>query len=87
MTDSPEIEVLRSIDKKMDSVIKLLALNSVKDKDEPEQIKILTSLGLTSEEIGTSLGLSAGTVRWHLHNMKNKRKSKSGGKDGKQKGN
>jgi DNA-binding CsgD family transcriptional regulator len=87
MAETSEISVLKSIDRKLDQVINLLAMNAVKDKEEQEQIKILNSLGLTSEEIGNSLGITAGAVRWHLHNMKNKRKSKSGGKGGKQKRN
>lgn len=53
-------ELLEEISKKLDKLTGILAING---KDEDQQIKILTDLDFTSAEVGSLLGLPAGTVR------------------------
>jgi len=86
MAETSEIDVLKSIDRKMDQVIKMLALNSVQGMtDDLQKMKTLSSLGLSSEEIGSFMGITGSAVRMWLTG--GNKKSKKGGKNGKQKGN
>ena len=53
-------ELLEEISGKLD---KLTGLLVIQGKEENQQIKILTTFGFNSNEIGNLLGLPAGTVR------------------------
>lgn len=86
MSDSNELQVLKSIDRKMDQVIKLLAMNAVKGMDDVGQIKALRALDLTFEEIGAFMGTSADAPQKRLARLEESPKSKKGEKSGKQKG-
>jgi len=61
---------LQSIDHKLSVIIKLLAISTVKEKNKKDQMAFLKMMGLKSSEIGSILGISASTVRVHLHNKK-----------------
>lgn len=82
MTEDESLAVLRSIDRKMDQMIKMLALNSVRDLDQNGKIQTLVALGLTSTDIASYLGISSAGVRMALMRSK-KTKSKKGAKNGK----
>jgi hypothetical protein len=75
--NSPELAVLMSINRKLDEVIKLLAVVAVSNKDETIQMKALKAHGLSSEEIGTFLGKGGSAVRMALKKAK-KAKSRKG---------
>ena len=81
MSHSSEIELLTSIDGKLDRILKLQTIASVKGLGELEQIKILRSKGLTSDEIGSALGMSGALVRMKISAANKKGKNK-GGKNG-----
>ena len=66
-------DTLQSIDRKLSVIIKLLAVNSVKEKKEKDQMMFLKLMGLNSTEIGAILGKSATNVRVQL-SMKKKSK-------------
>ena len=68
---------LKSIDDKLSVVIKLLAINVVKNKSDLEKIKFLQNFGMTSNEIAPVVGKSPERVRGILHEKKKKgRKNK-----------
>jgi hypothetical protein len=69
-------EILKSIDSKLDVVIKLLAVNAIKGKSDAEQIEFLHNLKMTSPEIGQLIGRSDSNVRLYL----TKKKSTNGAK-------
>jgi hypothetical protein len=81
LSDSQSLNMLISIDKKMDQMIKLLAINLVRDLDQNSKIKTLAALGLTSFDIADYLGISAAGVRMALMRSK-KAKSGKGEKSG-----
>jgi hypothetical protein len=82
MTESGELVVLRSIDKKMDQVVKMLALSTVQGmNDDLQKMKTLSNLGLSSAEIGLFLGITGSAVRFRL--TEQGRKRKKGKKNGK----
>ena len=62
---------------KIDLLVKLTALNIVKDKDYKEQIELLSSIGLKPKEIADLLGKTPNNVRVRLSQI---RKSKGKGK-------
>ena len=59
-------DLLKSIDQKLSVMIKLLAMNAVKEKNEKEQMVFLKQMGLNSTEIGAILGKSPTNVRVQL---------------------
>jgi len=63
---------LKSIDEKLSTVIKLLAINAVKGKPELQQIKFLQNFGMTSSEIALIIGKSPERIRGILHDRKKK---------------
>ena len=44
-------------------ILKLIGLLGIQGRDEIQQIKILTSFGFNSKEVGILLGIPDGTVR------------------------
>jgi len=62
--------------KKMDTVIKLLTISSLKDETQLQKIKILNSAGLPPKNIADLLGTSSNTVSVALHKLKNKSSTK-----------
>jgi len=59
-------EILR----KLDLLVKLSALNLVKDRKVREQIKFLYGLGLQPKEIAWILGKTSTHVRVELHKLR-----------------
>lgn len=76
-------EILKAIDNKLTTIVKLLSVNAVKGKSEIEQMEFLDSMGMNSSEIGLMVGKSATNVRVQLSlNRKKKDKGKKVKKDG-----
>lgn len=65
---------VESLAKKMDVLIKLMAISALRDKGFREQVRILDSIGLKPSEISELLGKTANNVRVTLHDIR-----KSGG--------
>lgn len=70
--DSVEEQIV----KKLDILVKLTALNSVKDRSFQEQVKILSEIGLQPKEIANILNKTGNLVRVTLHRIESKRKRK-----------
>ena len=60
---------------KIDVLVRLSALNIIKDKEYTEQVELLSSVGLQPKEIAELLGKTPNSVRVTLSRLrKNKRK-------------
>ena len=70
-------EILKSIEQKLDSILKLLALQHIEKKPKEEQANILLGLGMTSSEVGKILGKSDSTIRNQKKQAKDKKKPKN----------
>lgn len=70
-------EILKSIEGKLESVLKILALQYVENKPKTDQANILLNLGMTSTEVGKILGKADSTIRRQKQNAKNKKKPKN----------
>lgn len=68
-------ELLKSIDKKLTVMSRLLALNAVKSKPLNEQMELLNNAGMSVAEIASMLGRTPNNVRVQLH-LKKKSKKK-----------
>lgn len=64
-------ELLEEISEKLDNLTGLIAIQG---KEENLQIKILTSLGFDSKEVGNFLGIPSGTIRRRNLEMRNIKK-------------
>lgn len=73
-----EEEILKSIDTKLDAIIRLLASGSIQGKSKTDAIIILGGLGLDAALIAELVGTTPGTVYARLSEVK--RKSKTEGK-------
>jgi len=71
-----EQEILRSIDKKLDTIIKLLALNFVQGKSKTEAIITLGNFGMDSNMIAAIVGTTPATVTARLWEQKKKAQPK-----------
>jgi len=60
------------LEKKLDNIQRLLAIQVSKNESKEKQATILKSAGLSSTEIGTLLGKSPGTVRSQTRKKKPK---------------
>lgn len=67
-------EILKSIEKKLDSILKILALQHIENKPKEKQANILLNLGMTSSEVGKILGKADSTIRRQKQDAKNKKK-------------
>jgi len=69
---------------KMDTLIRLVAINVLGDKTKTEAVGILTELGFTQGEIASLLRTTVGSVKSMRRSLKRKsspsKKSKKGGK-------
>ena len=70
-------KILESIDKKMSTLLKLLALNAVTDKSLNEQITLLHNAGMTPAEIAKILNKTSNHIRVALHTIKKNQKETS----------
>jgi hypothetical protein len=57
----------KELSAKMDTLVKLLALNTVKDKELKEQVITLSSAGFQTKEISEALGQKYKTVETILY--------------------
>lgn len=67
-------EILKSIDRRLETITNLIAINAIKDKSLNEQIDILYSARLTVHEIATVLNKSPNNISVRLHMKKNPKK-------------
>jgi len=73
-----EIEI--KLLEKIDLLVRLTALNIIKDKDFKEQVSLLSSIGLKPKEIANLLGKTPNNVRVTLSLLKkSKEKNKKSG--------
>ncbi len=68
-----EEKTLKSIDKKLDVIIRLLAGNSVQGKSKKEAIITLASFGLEANAIAEIVGTTIATVKARLWEQKKKK--------------
>jgi len=73
-------DILKSIDRRLEAITNLIAIDTIKDKSLNEQIDILFSAHLTVNEIATILNKSPNNISVRLH-MKKKSKKKELKKD------
>lgn len=67
-----ELDVLKSIDKRLDEIANLLALAAVGNKDQIIQIKLLKSRKLSNYAIGRLLGMSEAGIQKALKRSEKK---------------
>ena len=61
---------------KMDTIIKLLALNTVKGKELKEQVGLLSSSGFQPKDIADILGKRSSHIRVILHRLRKDREKR-----------
>jgi transcriptional regulator len=66
----------QSINKKLDVLIGLLAMNLTKDKTLQERVELLNSLGLGQKEIAKSLGKSERNISTNLLRIRKQQRNK-----------
>lgn len=67
-----EDAVLKSIDSRLHTITKLIALEVVKGRPFQEQVKLLHGIGMQPFEIADCLGKTPNNVRVALHMIKKK---------------
>lgn len=67
-----EEEMLKSIDRKLDTIIKLLAGNFVQGKSKTEAILTLGAFGMDTNAIADIVGTTPGTVNARLWEQRKK---------------
>ncbi len=70
-----EEEILRSIDRKLDALIKILAGNFIQGKNKTEAILTLGSFGMDANVIAEIVGTTVKTVNTRLWEQKKKSES------------
>jgi len=70
-------EILKSMEHKLDLIVKILALQHIENKPKEDQANILLGLGMNSTEVGKILGKSDSTIRNQKKQAKDKKKSRS----------
>ena len=77
-------KLLEALNKKMDTLIRLTAIEVLGEKKKTEAVGILTELGFTNSEIASLLRTTLGSVDSMRHRLKQKssasRQKKGGGK-------
>ena len=71
-----EIEILNSIDRKLDVLIKLRALEFIQEKSKTESIIMLGGLGIDSNTIAEIVGTTPATVTARLWEKKKQKTTK-----------
>ena len=64
----------QEISAKLDTIIKLLALNSVEGKDPKKQVLVLSSFGFQPKQIADILKEKPGTIRMRLSRARKENK-------------
>jgi predicted Rossmann fold nucleotide-binding protein DprA/Smf involved in DNA uptake len=65
-----EKEILESIDRRLESMLKLLASEQLSEEPTREQVKRLHQMGFEPEEIGDVIGETQNNVTSHLYNLR-----------------
>jgi len=65
-------DILKSIDTRLHTITKLIALDAVKGRPFQEQVKLLHGIGMPTLEIADCLGKTPNNVRVALHMLKKK---------------
>ena len=68
------------IEKKLNTVIKLLAMQAIGDKEYRQQVTLLDAMGFQSKEMAELTGKTANNVKVTLHHIRKSQK-KGGKKD------
>lgn len=63
----------KQLSDKMDTIIKLLALNAVEGKELKNQVSILSSFGFQPKQIADMLGKTPNQIRVTLHRLRRER--------------
>lgn len=71
--DEKQFQILSG---KMDTIIKLLALNAVKEKELKEQVWLLSSSGFQPKDIADMLGKTPNYIRVILHGLRKEMKKR-----------
>lgn len=69
---------LENISNKLDTIIKLLAINIVRGRELKEQVRLLSQVNLSPKEIAEILGKTPNTIRVTLFGLR--KESKKGGR-------
>ena len=67
-------DILKSIDKRLETITNLVAIDTIKDKSLNDQIEILYNAHLSINEIATILNKSPNNISVRLHQKKKSKK-------------
>ena len=70
-------DILRKVDNKLSTLIRLISLDTVKGRPFVEQIELLHNAGLAPSDIATILGKTPNNIRVQLHQIRKKRTKKA----------
>lgn len=76
MPSSSTDDILKSIENKLSTIIKVVGLDTVKGERIEEQVRILDAIGLNSIEIGNLLGKDDSTIRHYLLDLRKPKSNK-----------
>ena len=71
--DEKQFQILSG---KMNTIIKLLALNTVKEKEMKKQVELLSSCGFQPKDIADMLGKTPNHIRVILHGLRKERRER-----------
>ncbi|MGA2435991.1 MAG: hypothetical protein ABSG25_11960 [Bryobacteraceae bacterium] len=74
--DAPQFEKL---DRKLDLVLKMLAIDKLYEKKQIEQVAILTDFGMQTDEIASILGIKSSSVSAQQIQWRKRSKKATGG--------
>ena len=69
-------DILKSIDHRLTTITKLLALDVVKGRQFQDQVKLLHDVGMQPSEIAEYVGKTPNNIRVVIHGLKKKSKPK-----------
>jgi hypothetical protein len=73
-----DAQQFKTLSDKMDTIIKLLALNAVEGKQLKDQVLILSSFGFQPKQIADMLGKTPNHIRVLLHELRKGESQKEG---------
>jgi DNA-directed RNA polymerase specialized sigma24 family protein len=74
---SDELEELKDINSKLDTLIRLTAIQALESKKKVEAVQILTDLGFTEGKIADLLNTTTGSVQRMRHYLREKSSKKT----------
>ena len=69
-------DINKQLLEKIDALVRLTALGVIRDKEYPEQVELLSSIGLQPKEIADLLGKTPNSVRVTLSRIRKGKKKK-----------